>query len=206
MDLRIRAIANSRSMHLADRRVDLQGWRGALDGGQPFDLESFLAHVQTDTLPHAVIIDCTASDDLARRYVGWLDRGIHVVTPNKKAGSADFAYYEELRRAARAGSAHFLYETTVGAGLPILQTLRDLTHYGRPVRRVEGVLSGTLSYLFNCSTAAAASRRSSRRSAEGLYRARSRDDLSGLDVARKVVILAREMGLGPNSKMWTLPA
>ena len=196
MDLRIRAIANSRTMHLADRRVELAGWRDGLDGGQPFDLETFLAHAQTDTLPHAVIIDCTASDDLARRYVDWLDRGIHVVTPNKKAGSADFDYYDALRRAARAGSAHFLYETTVGAGLPILQTLRDLTHTGDQVRRVEGVLSGTLSYLFN-------SFDGSRRFSEVVADARQkgftepdpRDDLSGLDVARKVVILAREMGL-----------
>jgi aspartokinase/homoserine dehydrogenase 1 len=196
IDLRIRAIANSRTMHLADRRVDLEGWRDRLGGSEPFELEAFLAHVQTDSLPHAVVIDCTSSEDLARRYVHWLDRGIHIVTPNKKAGSADFAYYEQLRRAVREGSAHYLYETTVGAGLPILQTLRDLTQTGDQVARVEGVLSGTLSYLFNSfdgsrpfSDVVAEARR------KGFTEPDPRDDLSGLDVARKVVILAREMGL-----------
>ncbi|HEX4735985.1 MAG TPA: bifunctional aspartate kinase/homoserine dehydrogenase I [Allosphingosinicella sp.] len=196
MDLRVRAIATSRKMHLADRRVDLGAWRETLAEGQDFDLDAFLAHVQTDSLPHALIIDCTASDDLARRYVEWLDRGIHVVTPNKKAGSADYAFYEALRQASRKGSAHFLYETTVGAGLPILQTLRDLIQTGDQVARIEGVLSGTLSYLFN-------SFDGSRRFSEVVAEARQkgftepdpRDDLSGLDVARKVVILAREMGL-----------
>jgi aspartokinase/homoserine dehydrogenase 1 len=196
IDLRVRAIANSRSMHLADRRIDLGKWRQQLETAQPFDLEAFLGHVQTDTLPHSVIVDCTSSEPLARSYVDWLRRGIHVVTPNKKAGSADYGYYEELRQASREGSAHYLYETTVGAGLPILQTLRDLTQTGDEVIRIEGVLSGTLSYLFNAfdgarpfSEVVAEARQ------KGFTEPDPRDDLSGMDVARKVVILAREMGL-----------
>ncbi len=196
IDLRVRAIANSRTMHLADRRMDLGRWRQELDSAAPFDLEALLGHVQTDTLPHTVIVDCTSNEQLARRYVDWLSRGIHVVTPNKKAGSADYGYYEQLRHATRGGRAHYLYETTVGAGLPIIQTLRDLTQTGDEVERIEGVLSGTLSYLFNSfdgtrpfSEVVAEARQ------KGFTEPDPRDDLSGMDVARKVVILAREMGL-----------
>jgi len=196
VDLRIRGIATSRTMQLDERRIDLKDWRRAIANGSPFDLDGFLTHVQTDALPHTVIVDCTSDEDIAHHYVEWLRRGIHVVTPNKKAGSSDLAYYDELRRASREGSAHYLYETTVGAGLPIIQTLRDLIQTGDQVIRVEGVLSGTLSYLFN-------SYDGTRPFSEVVAEARSkgftepdpRDDLSGMDVARKVVILAREMGL-----------
>ena len=196
IDLRVRAVANSRAMHLAPRRMELGDWRADLAAAPPFDMEAFVAHVHTDTLPHTVIVDCTSSDYVARHYSQWLRRGIHVVTPNKKAGSADFAYYGELREAAREQGAHFLYETNVGAGLPILQTLRDLIQTGDDVMRVEGVLSGTLSYLFNSfdgtrpfSDVVGEARQ------RGFTEPDPRDDLSGLDVARKVVILAREMGL-----------
>ncbi|MDB5699243.1 MAG: bifunctional aspartate kinase/homoserine dehydrogenase [Alphaproteobacteria bacterium] len=196
VDLRVRGVATSRTMRLDERRIDLSGWRGQLKDAPPFDVDDFLDHVQTDALPHTVIVDCTSSEDLAHRYVGWLRRGIHVVTPNKKAGSSDIAYYDELRRASRESSAHYLYETTVGAGLPIIQTLRDLTQTGDEVIRIEGVLSGTLSYLFNSydgvrpfSEVVAEAR------SRGFTEPDPRDDLSGMDVARKVVILAREMGL-----------
>lgn len=196
VDLRIRGIATSRHMRLDERRIELAGWRSQMEQAPPFDIDGFLDHVQTDALPHTVIVDCTANEDMARRYAGWMRRGVHVVTPNKKAGSGDLAYFDELRRVSRESSAHYLYETTVGAGLPIIQTLRDLIQTGDEVTRVEGVLSGTLSYLFN-------SFDGSRPFSEVVAEARSkgftepdpRDDLSGLDVARKVVILAREMGL-----------
>lgn len=196
VDLRVRGIATSRTMRLDERRIGLKDWRGRMEKAPAFDVEEFLEHVQTEALPHTVIVDCTADEAMARRYVDWLRRGIHVVTPNKKAGSSDIAYYDELRRASRESSAHYLYETTVGAGLPIIQTLRDLIQTGDEVIRVEGVLSGTLSYLFN-------SYDGTRPFSDVVVEARGkgftepdpRDDLSGMDVARKVVILAREMGL-----------
>jgi aspartokinase/homoserine dehydrogenase 1 len=196
IDLRVRGVSNSRTMHLAHRRVELGRWRDQMRIAAPFELDGFLQHVQTDTLPHTVIVDCTSSEFLARQYVEWLRRGIHVVTPNKKAGSSDLAYFDELRTASRESNAHYLYETTVGAGLPILQTLRDLTQTGDEVEKVEGVLSGTLSYLFNSfdgsrpfSDVVADARQ------KGFTEPDPRDDLSGMDVARKVVIIAREMGL-----------
>jgi aspartokinase/homoserine dehydrogenase 1 len=197
VDLRVRGIATSRQMLLHARGVPLDGWRGEMDvDGVPMDLDAFVDHVQTDALPHTVLIDCTASDEVARRYHGWLERGIHVITPNKRAGSGELGYYRGLWTAMRASRMHYLYETTVGAGLPIIQTLRDLVNTGDEVHRIEGVLSGTLSYLFQAfdgtrpfSSVLAEAR------AKGYTEPDPRDDLSGTDVARKVVILAREMGV-----------
>jgi aspartokinase/homoserine dehydrogenase 1 len=196
VDLRVRAIATRSRMALDERRLPLEQWRQQLAAGDAFDLDAFVDHVQTDFLPHTVIIDCTADESVARRYGDWLRRGIHVITPNKRANTLDLAYYDELRAAGRGPGAHYLYETTVGAGLPIIQTLRDLITTGDEVQRIEGVLSGTLSYLFNAfdgvrpfSELVAEARR------QGFTEPDPRDDLSGADVARKVVILAREMGL-----------
>jgi aspartokinase/homoserine dehydrogenase 1 len=197
VDLRVRAVANTRAMALDGRRLPLREWRGELERGGALDLDAFAAHVQTEHLPHAVIVDCTADEAIARRYGQWLRRGIHVVTPNKRANTVELGYYHELRALGGGLGAHYLYETTVGAGLPIIQTLRDLVDTGDEVRRIEGVLSGTLSYLFNSfdgvrpfSELVAEARR------EGFTEPDPRDDLSGADVARKVVILAREMGIG----------
>jgi aspartokinase/homoserine dehydrogenase 1 len=196
LDIRVRAIANSERMLLADSSCDLDAWRQPLDEGAPVDLLAFEAHVHSDHLPHAVIVDCSASDVVARQYPRWLGAGIHVVTPNKKANSADLAFYDGLRQAQRNGGAHYLYEATVGAGLPIIQTLRDLRETGDRIRRIDGMLSGTLSYLF--STWDGTQRFSDvvrEARASGYTEPDPRDDLSGMDVARKLIILARELGL-----------
>jgi bifunctional aspartokinase / homoserine dehydrogenase 1 len=197
LDLRVRAIAGSARMLLADRRIELDGWRDALAAtGRATDLGALADHVDAEHLPHAVIIDCTASEAVARRYPEWLRRGIHIVTPNKRANTAELAFYRELEQTGRAAGRHYLYEATVGAGLPIIQTIRDLIHTGDRVLEIEGILSGTLSYLFNAfdgdrpfSEIVAEARR------RGYTEPDPRDDLSGMDVARKLVILGREIGL-----------
>jgi aspartokinase/homoserine dehydrogenase 1 len=197
LDFRVRAIATSSRMHLAERAVDLRNWREALDkDSQPLDWDVLSAHVNVDHLPHAAFVDCTASDAVANRYLSWLEQGIHVVTPNKKAHSGPLSYYHELHDMRRHHNAHFLYETTVGAALPIIETLRDLRHTGDEVLNIEGILSGTLAYLFNVfdatkpfSTIVAEARDN------GYTEPDPRDDLSGMDVARKLTILAREMGM-----------
>jgi len=133
------------------------------------------------------------------RYGEWLGQGIHVVTPNKKANTADLGYYEKLQQTSRRADAHYFYETTVGAALPVIQTLRDLVQTGDRVRRIEGVFSGTLSYLFNSfdgSVPFSVIVRAARD--QGYTEPDPREDLSGIDVARKVVILAREMGMRAN--------
>jgi aspartokinase/homoserine dehydrogenase 1 len=197
LDLRVRAIARSRSMLLGDRRIDLSSWQDDLDAnGVQTDLEALEEHVNPDHLPHAVIIDCTASEAVAQRYAGWLSRGIHVITPNKKAFSGDLDYYRGLQDAADEGSSHYFYETTVGAALPIIGTLCDLIYTGDDVRSVRGIFSGTLAYLFNVydgSRPFSAIVKDAKES--GYTEPDPRDDLSGMDVARKLTILARELGI-----------
>jgi aspartokinase/homoserine dehydrogenase 1 len=196
LDLRVRAIARSSRMLLADRRIDLGLWRDALDASEvPVDFDVFERHVHADHLPHAVIIDCTADDAVAARYPGWLAKGIHVITPNKKAFSGSQADYQALQDNAREGGAHYLYETTVGAALPIIKTIRDLVDTGDRIHSVKGILSGTLAYLFNVydgSTPFSEIVRDARE--RGFTEPDPRDDLSGMDVARKLTILARELG------------
>jgi aspartokinase/homoserine dehydrogenase 1 len=196
LDLRLRGITTSKRMALSDSAIPLDGWRHALDKGVAADFEAFEEHIHADHLPHAVILDCSASADVAERYPKWLAAGIHVVTPNKKASSGRLDLYSSIRDARRAGGSHYLYETTVGAGLPIIQTLRDLRETGDEIRRVEGILSGTLAYLFNVwdgrKPFSAIVREAK---ANGYTEPDPRDDLSGMDVARKFVILGREMGL-----------
>jgi bifunctional aspartokinase / homoserine dehydrogenase 1 len=197
VDLRVRGIATSRRMHLADRRIELDGWRDALaNEAVAVDPDEFVAHIHADHLPHTVLVDCTASAAIAHRYPEWLRLGIHVITPNKRAGTAPLLEYAELLRAGRESGMHYLYETTVGAGLPVIQTLRDLVRTGDDVLEIEGIFSGTLAYLFNIfdgSRPFSAIVEDARR--RGYTEPDPRDDLSGMDVARKVVILAREVGL-----------
>lgn len=197
VDLRIRAIGTSTRMILDDRQIDLSRWRELMqEKSVAIDPVALAKHVHADHLPHAVIIDCTASETVARCYAGWMRSGIHVITPNKRANTAELDYYRELRQISRGHGVHYLYETTVGAGLPIVQTLRDLIQTGDEVLEISGIFSGTLAYLFNAfdgsrpfSEVVAEAR------AKGYTEPDPRDDLSGMDVGRKMVVLAREMGL-----------
>jgi aspartokinase/homoserine dehydrogenase 1 len=196
LDLRVRAIARSKSMLLGDRRIDLADWQGQFESAAvDLDLEEFEAHVNPDHLPHAIIIDCTASESITSKYADWLKRGIHIITPNKKAFSGSFANYQALQAAADEGSAHYFYETAVGAALPIITTLCDLIYTGDEVRSVNGILSGTLAYLFNVYDGSRPFSDIVREARDNGYTEPDpRDDLSGMDVARKLTILAREMG------------
>lgn len=199
IDLRVRGIATSSKMLQAEQRLDLDAWREALSRQRSTpstDLDAFVDHVQTEYHPHTVIVDCTASEAVARHYRDWLERGIHVVTPNKQGNTGSWEAYRALQAASQGAGPRYLYETTVGAGLPILQTLNSLTETGDRVHRIEGILSGTLSYLFNAfdgDRPFSAILHQARE--EGFTEPDPRDDLSGTDVARKVVILAREMGM-----------
>jgi aspartokinase/homoserine dehydrogenase 1 len=197
LDLRVRGIAGSKRMVLAEKAIDLNRWAELLaEKGEPVDLAKFAAHCQADYIPHTVLIDCTASAAVASHYRDWLARGIHVVTPNKKANSGALPDYRALREAARGAGTHYLYEATVGAGLPVIQTLRDLRETGDDITRIEGIFSGTLAYLFNVfdgSESFSSIVRAAKQ--KGYTEPDPRDDLSGMDVARKLIILGREMGL-----------
>jgi aspartokinase/homoserine dehydrogenase 1 len=192
VDLRVRAIANSRKMALDDEHVDL----AALSSSeQPLDWDAFAAHVRPAHLPHAVIVDCTASDDVPERYAEWIAKGIHVVTPNKRAASGPLERWRAIQAASWRGHARYAGEATVGAGLPVITTLQELLHTGDTVVAVEGVLSGTLSWIFNSLKPDVAFSSLVREAKQrGYTEPDPREDLSGMDFARKLVVLAREMG------------
>ncbi|NBW90717.1 MAG: bifunctional aspartate kinase/homoserine dehydrogenase I, partial [Gammaproteobacteria bacterium] len=164
--------------------------------GTPANLAAFVEHVGADYLPHHVIIDCTASGEVAKHYPEWLAAGIHIVTPNKKANSAAMSFYRGMQLARREGGAHYLYEATVGAGLPVIQTVRDLRETGDVINSIEGIFSGTLAYLFNVYDGSREFSDIVRDAKQrGYTEPDPRDDLSGMDVARKLIILGREMGV-----------
>jgi len=192
LDLRVRAVTTRSRQWLgeADQAV---AWKE--HAAPAADLDAFARHVQAEHLPHAVIIDCSANSEVADRYPGWLAAGIHVVTPNKHAGAGPRARWQAIR-AATASGARFRYEATVGAGLPVLTTLRDLLDTGDELLAVEGILSGTLAWLFNRYDGTQPFSALVREAhALGYTEPDPRDDLSGTDVARKLVILAREAGV-----------
>jgi aspartokinase/homoserine dehydrogenase 1 len=197
LDLRVRGILDSKRMLLAEQSVPLAAWRTAFqETATASDLARFVDHVRGDYLPHTVLIDCTASEAVSTHYHEWLARGIHIVTPNKKANSASLDYYRSLIEARRRSGAHYLYEATVGAGLPVIQTLRDLRETGDEITSIEGIFSGTLAYLFNVYDGSVPFSEIVRDAKErGYTEPDPRDDLSGTDVARKLIILGRELGL-----------
>ena len=196
LDLRLRAVADSRRMHLDPERIDPARAVAALHASAAtLDLDLFAAHVRAEHLPHALIVDCSGSDAIAAHYPRWLAAGIHIVTPNKHAGSGDWARYQAIHAATRQGG-RFRYEATVGAGLPVIQTLRSLLDTGDEPTAIEGVLSGTLAWLFNRFDGSQPFSALVREAhALGYTEPDPRDDLSGIDCARKLVILAREAGL-----------
>ena len=197
IDLRVRGIMNSRKMILNDRQLSLDEWQSELSASSTeTNLQSFVSHLFTAHLPHTVIIDATASAELPTHYENWLAKGINIITPNKKSNAGPLAGYRSLRETARKHQRYFLYETNVGAGLPIIQTLRGLIETGDEITKIEGVLSGTLSFIFNSLDGQRPFSQIVREAhALGLTEPDPREDLSGVDVARKLIILAREMGL-----------
>lgn len=197
LDLRVRGLMTSKKMLLSDAGIPFAGWKDALSASTaPADMQKFVEHLNVDHLPHTIIIDCTADESVAKHYADWLKAGIHVVTPNKKANSGPLAYYESLKEARKAGGSSYLYEATVGAGLPVISTLRDLRETGDKISSVEGIFSGTLAYLFNVYDGKKPfSDIVKDAKAKGYTEPDPRDDLSGTDFTRKVIILGREMGL-----------
>lgn len=180
--LRVHGIANSRRMRL--------------DGQDEIatDLDALAAHVKTQA-EHAMLVDCTASPAVAARYADWLHQGMHVITPNKHTGSGPLRQWHATVAAARQARRQWRYEATVGAGLPVVQTLRDLIDTGDVPQRIEGLFSGTLAWLFNRfddTQPFSALVREARQA--GYTEPDPREDLGGMDVARKLVILAREAG------------
>jgi aspartokinase/homoserine dehydrogenase 1 len=197
LDVRVVGLSDDKRMRLDPRGVDLSRWREDLSTlGEPTDLDRVMTFVldRRPTLP--VFVDCTTSADLTARYPDLFDAGMHVVAANKKANSSPLAFYQELRQRAAKHARRFLYETNVGAGLPVIDTVKNLVKTGDHLLRFEGILSGSMSYILGLLGDGVAFSEAVRAAKErGFTEPDPRDDLNGMDVARKLLILARETGM-----------
>jgi len=196
IDIRLHGVADSGSMLVRDEPISFSTWREELDqSGVTTSLEQFIERMRELNLPNSVFIDCTASDEVSELYPDILKSSISVVTPNKKANSSSQAYFDRLNQLANRHNAAFRYETNVGAGLPLIATLNELVTTGDRLKRVEGVLSGTLSYIFNSFDGEVPFSQIVREAREkGFTEPDPREDLNGHDVGRKLLILARVAG------------
>lgn len=197
LELRVHGLSNTKTMLLSDEPIDLQAWSDRLgEKAEAAHAKSFIAGMVAANRPNSVFVDCTSSDDIVESYDDVLKASISIVTPNKKANSSTFERFTRLRGLAKAHGSKFIYEANVGAGLPVLSTIKNLLLSGDKILRVEAMLSGTLSYLFNelssHKTFSAVVREAM---SLGYTEPDPREDLSGMDVARKLLILGREIGL-----------
>ena len=199
-DVRTVAVADSKRFAVDAAGLDLSRWRETLDGSPHRMTGSALARaLKAMELTDAVLVDCTASDAVVDAYPEFIEAGLHVITPNKRANVLPWTRYAELMDLVKKRHKYFLCEANVGAGLPVLSTLQDLVASGDVILKVEGILSGTLSYLFNNFEPGRAFSELVREAhATGLTEPDPREDLSGQDVARKLLILGRQMGLKMN--------
>lgn len=196
ISVRVCAIANSRQMLLNPAGIKLEDWQKQLEQqGQKLCLEEMFAWAREQQLVNPVFMDCTSNQAVADSYVAAMNAGLHVVTPNKKANTRDIDYYQQLRQVALRQRRQFLYEATVGAGLPVLDNLKKLICAGDELLRFKGILSGSLSFIFGKLDEGMPLSEATRIAREKCFTEPDpRDDLSGTDVARKVLILAREAG------------
>ncbi|MCJ8322059.1 MAG: bifunctional aspartate kinase/homoserine dehydrogenase I, partial [Colwellia sp.] len=197
IDLKVYGLANSKGMVFDVNGIDLENWQQAQQQSPvAVTVENIKAFVRDNHLINPVLVDSTSNEELAMSYVGFFEEGFHVVTPNKKANTDSWQYYQALRSAAQKTNRRFLYETTVGAGLPVIDTLQNLIKAGDQLQRFEGVLSGSLSYIFGkLDEGMALSQATAIAKENGFTEPDPRDDLSGMDVARKLLIMARESGM-----------
>lgn len=195
--VKVVGLANSRTMLFDEEGVALDSWKSALEAAtDPTDPNAFVERVKSLNLSHSIFLDCTGVESVVSLYAPLLESSVSVVTPSKLANAGPYDRYVALRKAAQRGNAEFRYGANVGAALPIVNSLRDLIANGDRVVKIEGVLSGTLSYIFNTfSGDKKFSDIVKDARAKGFTEPDPRDDLNGLDVARKLLILVREAGV-----------
>lgn len=196
VQINVSGLANSRKMLFSESSIDLNSWSDELENnGINMSPESFVDEMISMNMRNSIFVDCTASNDIPKLYEKVLKNSISVVTPNKVACSSDFDSYLGLKKTATEFQAKFLFETNVGAGLPIISTLSDLLKSGDRIYKIQAVLSGTLNFLFNTYDGSQKfSDVVKQAKAEGYTEPDPRLDLSGVDVMRKILILARESG------------
>jgi bifunctional aspartokinase / homoserine dehydrogenase 1 len=194
LKINVIGIANSKKMLVDPNGISLNNCKEKMEqAGVKTKLGDFVNEMKELNLQNSVFVDCTSSKDVITHYEEILQSSISIVTPNKLANSGKFSDYEKLQKASSKYGVKFLYETNVGAGLPVINTLKDLKYSGDKIVRIEGILSGTLSYIFNTF-------KGDKKFSDVVLEAKEkgftepdpRDDLNGMDVARKILILARE--------------
>lgn len=195
LQVNIVGISNSRKMLLKEEGINMADWKTQLEQGETANLQQFVGEIISRNLRNSIFVDVTASDVVAGVYAQLLEKSVNVVACNKVAASSAYSNYKKLKDLARAFNCQFLFETNVGAALPIIATLNDLVSSGDKIHRMQAVLSGTLNFVFN-------NYDGTRKFAEVVKQAQEegytepdpRLDLSGTDVMRKIMILAREAG------------
>jgi aspartokinase/homoserine dehydrogenase 1 len=188
-------LANSRKMLIQPESINIDSWHDLLDNGRKTDLSEFTGEIASINLRNSVFIDCTASEAVASLYKKLFNSYVSVVTANKIACSSGYTNYRDLKSTAQSRGVRFLYETNVGAGLPIINTINDLINSGDRILELQAVLSGTLNFIFNTISEKIPLSEAIRMAKEkGYSEPDPRIDLSGTDVARKILILSRESG------------
>ncbi len=196
IELNLIGIINSKKMLIDSNGVDIDKWEKQIEKAENANLSAFASRIIDLNFANSILVDCSASKNVVEFYEKLLRRSISIITPNKIANTLSQAKYVGLRDIAKRSNARFMYETNVGAGLPIINTLHGLLNSGDKILKIEAVLSGTLSYIFNTyRDKLKFSEVVLEAKAKGFTEPDPRDDLSGLDVARKALILSRELGV-----------
>lgn len=195
IDLRFPVITNSTLAFFEKEGLKNQWEANFAQSSIPFRVEDIIEYVQEQQLENLIAVDATASSEIIKSYIPLIQNGFNIVAANKKANTLHNEFYQEIRRNLKKFDKTFLYETNVGAGLPVVQTINDLHFSGEKITKIRGVFSGSLSYIFNRFSSEETSFSNILIDAEkiGLTEPDSREDLSGNDVARKLLILAREI-------------
>jgi len=196
LDIKVIGIANSKKMLFDLQGINLSSWKtDLLSNGKATNLAEYVEMMRKINLPNTIFIDNTASKELPKHYAAILDSSISISTPNKIATSSSYEQYLRLKNLARKRGVQFVYETNVGAGLPVLSTLKDLISSGDRILKIEGVISGSMSYIFNTFNGEKSfSAIVKQAKEEGYTEPDPREDLGGKDMRRKLIILAREAG------------
>lgn len=195
IEVRFPIITNS-SLAFFEKHGVKNNWEANFTNASiPYQINQIIDYVKNENLENVIVVDATASQEFVKHYIAFIQAGFHIVAANKKANTLHQDFYKEIRRNLKKYDKKFLYETNVGAALPVIKTINDLHFSGDKITKIRGVFSGTLSYIFNRFSTEDATFSNILIDAEnlGLTEPDSREDLSGKDVARKLLILAREL-------------
>ena len=197
VNLVVAGLANSKKMLISADGINLDNYKEQLTKSNiKSDMAKFIEYIDQEKLTHCVFVDCTANEGVSKMYSQFLSAGVSVVAANKLANTRQYAEYLELKNLARKNNVHYLYETNAGAGLPIISTIQDLLDSGDKIQKIEAILSGTISYIFNNFIEGHTFSKVVKSAMEkGYTEPDPRDDLNGMDFARKLLLLSREIGI-----------